>query len=69
MSKKLHLDKLLPLIGPIALLLLWSLILEAKWVKPILLPPPGATLAYMSDSFISGAIYGDLFATIKRTFY
>ena len=69
MHRKLHLERLLPLIGPIALLLLWSLILEAKWVKPILLPPPGATLAYMGDSFVSGAIYGDLFATIKRTFY
>ena len=62
-------QKLLPLIGPIALFLLWSLILEAKWAKPILLPPPGATMVYMTDSFISGAIFGDLFATIKRTFY
>jgi ABC-type nitrate/sulfonate/bicarbonate transport system permease component len=69
MINKDHLKKLLPLIGPIALLLLWSLMLEAKWVKPILLPPPGATLAYMADSFMSGAIFGDLFATIKRTFY
>ena len=63
------LRKFLPLIGPIALFLLWSLILEAKWAKPILLPPPGATLTYMAESFISGAIFNDLFATVKRTFY
>jgi NitT/TauT family transport system permease protein len=66
MINKEHLQKLLPLIGPIALLLLWSLMLEAKWVKPILLPPPGATLAYMANSFMSGAIFVDLFATITN---
>ena len=57
------LRKFLPLIGPIALFLLWSLILEAKWAKPILLPPPGATLTYMAESFISGAIFNDLFGS------
>ena len=67
--KKENLMKLLPLIGPIALFLLWSLIIEAKWVKPILLPQPVATVVYMYESFISGSIFGDLFATIKRTFY
>jgi NitT/TauT family transport system permease protein len=66
---KVNLQKLLPLIGPIVLFLLWGLIIEAKWVKPILLPPPGATLIYMTDSFFTGAIFGDLFATVKRTFY
>jgi NitT/TauT family transport system permease protein len=29
--------KFLPLLGPIALLVLWSLAVESKWVKPVLL--------------------------------
>ena len=69
MINKEHFQKFLPLIGPIALFLLWELILSAKWVKPILLPPPGATLAFMGESFLNGSIYFDLYATIKRTFY
>ena len=69
MPIKHYLLKLLPLIGPIALFLLWEIVLDSKWVKPVLLPPPGETLLFMGKSFVSGSIYVDLFATIKRTFY
>jgi ABC-type nitrate/sulfonate/bicarbonate transport system permease component len=57
----------LPLIGPVLLLALWQLMLSAHWVKPILLPPPGDTLQHIADTFVSGSIYPDLWATVYRT--
>lgn len=62
-----HLKRALPLIGPLLLLALWQLMLSAHWVKPVLLPPPGETLAHMADTFITGAIWPDLGATVYRT--
>jgi NitT/TauT family transport system permease protein len=57
----------LPLIGPLLLLAFWQLMISAQWVKPVLLPPPGATLAHLWQDLASGAIYADLWATIYRT--
>ena len=37
--------RLLPLIGPLLLFALWELVISARWIKPVLLPPPGETLA------------------------
>ena len=61
--------KLLPLIGPLLLFAAWEMCIAGKWVKPVLLPPPVDTLAHLWSSFVSGAIYPDLFATLKRTVY
>jgi ABC-type nitrate/sulfonate/bicarbonate transport system permease component len=57
----------LPLIGPLLLFALWQLLISAQFVKPVLLPPPGETLAHMVGVFANGAIFGDLWATIFRT--
>ena len=57
----------LPLLGPLLLFALWQLLISAQFVKPVLLPPPGETLAHMAGVFASGAIFGDLWATIFRT--
>jgi NitT/TauT family transport system permease protein len=57
----------LPLLGPLLLIAFWQLMLSAHWVKPVLLPPPGATLAHVWEDFASGAIFGDLRATVWRT--
>ena len=63
-----YLDKRwLPLIGPLLLIALWQLMISAHWVKPVLLPPPGATLLHLVDVFSSGAIFGDLGSTVYRT--
>jgi ABC-type nitrate/sulfonate/bicarbonate transport system permease component len=69
MLKNLRLQAFLPIIGPILLFMVWELAVTAKWVKPVLLPPPGETLVYLGQSIISGAIYGDFLATLKRTIY
>jgi ABC-type nitrate/sulfonate/bicarbonate transport system permease component len=64
------LDKrLLPIIGPLLLIALWQLMISAQWVKPVLLPPPGETLAHMANNFVSGSIYVDLWATVYRTLW
>jgi NitT/TauT family transport system permease protein len=57
----------LPLLGPLLLFALWQLLISAQFVKPVLLPPPGETLAHMAGVFANGAIFGDLWATIFRT--
>ncbi|THA38944.1 ABC transporter permease, partial [Streptomyces sp. A1136] len=36
--------KLLPFVGPIALFIIWDLVVRAGWIKAILLPTPAATL-------------------------
>ena len=68
-SQKFKLSILLPLVGPLLLLALWELAISAKWVKPVLLPPPGDTLIFLWESLISGAINIDLLATLRRTIY
>ncbi len=57
----------LPLIGPLLLFAFWQLMLSAQWVKPVLLPAPGATLAHLWTDFATGSIFPDLWATIYRT--
>jgi NitT/TauT family transport system permease protein len=64
---KLFDKRLLPIVGPLLLLALWQLMISAQWVKPVLLPPPGETLAHLANNFLSGSIYGDLWATVYRT--
>jgi NitT/TauT family transport system permease protein len=57
----------LPLVGPLLLFALWQLMISAQWVKPVLLPPPGETVAHIVGTFASGSIFPDLWATIYRT--
>jgi ABC-type nitrate/sulfonate/bicarbonate transport system permease component len=67
MLDKLFDRRLLPLLGPLLLFALWQLVISAQWVKPVLLPPPGDTLAHLWGTFAGGSIYGDLLSTIYRT--
>jgi NitT/TauT family transport system permease protein len=59
--------RFLPIIGPLLLFALWELTISAQWVKPVLLPPPGATLVHMWGTLTSGSIFPDLWATVYRT--
>lgn len=61
--------RLLPLIGPLALLAMWQAAVSAKWANPVLLPSPAATLGVLFGSFADGSINADLLATVSRTFY
>ena len=59
--------RMLPVLGPLLLLALWQLAISAHWVKAVLLPPPGETLAHLGSVLTSGAILPDLWATVYRT--
>jgi ABC-type nitrate/sulfonate/bicarbonate transport system permease component len=57
----------LPLIGPLALLGLWALLVSAKAVNPVLLPGPGVTLAHLWNVTLNGSMAFDFAATLSRT--
>jgi NitT/TauT family transport system permease protein len=57
---------LLPLAGPVAFLLLWWGICSLHVVRPVLLPTPLATFAYMFDALLHGSMLADAFVTISR---
>jgi NitT/TauT family transport system permease protein len=57
----------LPLIGPLLLLGLWSLLVATKAVSPILLPGPGVTLQHLWTVTVSGTMPSDFMATLSRT--
>src|SRR3989344_2535337 len=59
--------RLLPLVGPLLLFGVWQLVIAAQWVKPVLLPPPGETLAHLWEVVASGAIREDFVSTLVRT--
>ncbi|MEH3085514.1 MAG: ABC transporter permease [Xylophilus ampelinus] len=60
-------DRLLPCIGPLALLLAWDLVVRAGWVKAILLPSPADTLAALATGLAGGALLTDFLVTVWRT--
>ena len=57
---------LLPLAGPLAFLLLWWSVCGLHVVRPVLLPTPWATLAYMGDALVHGSMLTDAFVTLSR---
>lgn len=64
---RLPLGRLLPIIGPIMLFVVWDLVVRAGWIKPILLPPPQATLMAMFKGLAGGALLLDFSVTVVRT--
>jgi NitT/TauT family transport system permease protein len=61
------LGRLLPIIGPIALFVIWDLVVRAGWIKAILLPPPEATLMAMLKGLAGGPLLLDFTVTVIRT--
>uniref|UniRef100_E6PK65 Putative ABC-type transport system, permease component n=1 Tax=mine drainage metagenome TaxID=410659 RepID=E6PK65_9ZZZZ len=61
-------QRLLPLSGPLALLLLWQVAVSSHWVNPVLLPSPGATTMALWNSLVDGSMWPDLRSTLLRTF-
>lgn len=59
--------RVLPLLGPLLMFALWQLVISAQWIRPVLLPPPGETLAHMGSVIVSGDILPDLASTVWRT--
>ncbi|MCI1003717.1 ABC transporter permease [Herbaspirillum sp. C7C8] len=65
--KRAALGRLLPLVGPVALFVVWDLVVRAGWIKAILLPPPEATLMAMFKGLAGGSLLLDFTVTVIRT--
>jgi sulfonate transport system permease protein len=59
--------KLLPVFGPVALFVLWDVVVRLRWVSPVLLPSPAATLEALLTGMAGGALLGDFLYTVLRT--
>jgi NitT/TauT family transport system permease protein len=57
---------LLPLAGPVAFLLVWEGVCASHVVRPVLMPTPLATFAYMIDALVHGSMFADAFVTLSR---
>jgi NitT/TauT family transport system permease protein len=56
-----------PIIGPVAFIALWYGVCAAHVVRPVLLPTPFVTLAYLGDAVVHGDMLVDTWATLSRT--
>lgn len=59
--------RLLPLIGPLALYVVWDLVVRLQLVSPVLLPTPDATLVALAKGMAGGPLLGDFLASVSRT--
>ena len=60
-------DKLLPVIGPIVLFLVWDLVVRFGLIKAILLPTPWNTLVALVTGLAGGPLLSDFLVTVWRT--
>jgi len=60
-------DRLLPFIGPIALFILWDLVVRFGFIKQILLPTPIDTLHALATGLAGGPLLLDFAVTVWRT--
>ncbi len=58
---------ILPLLGPMALLLIWGAVVELGWIKAILLPPPLETLVTLINGMSSTVLLPHFLVTLERT--
>lgn len=59
--------KLLPLVGPVVLFIIWDLVVRLGFVKPILLPPPVDALKALAGGLAGGPLLSDFGVTVTRT--
>ncbi|MES2100507.1 MAG: ABC transporter permease [Pseudomonadota bacterium] len=59
--------KLLPFVGPVALFVIWDLVVRAGLIKVILLPTPWATLDALVTGLAGGPLLLDFGVTLLRT--
>ena len=53
--------------GPLVLFVIWDLVVRFGLIKPILLPPPLATLGTLISGLAGGPLLGDFAVTVWRT--
>jgi sulfonate transport system permease protein len=60
-------EPLLPVIGVVGLLAIWTLATSANWVDPVLLPSPYATFSELWKGMDGGVLGFDFVKTVYRT--
>jgi NitT/TauT family transport system permease protein len=65
--RKRNWAKALPVIGPALLFIVWDLVVRFGLVKPILLPPPAATVSTLLNGLAGGPLLTDFAVTLWRT--
>ena len=60
-------SRALPVLGPLALFVVWDLVVRAGLIKAILLPPPLATLETLVAGLFGGSLLADFLVTVGRT--
>jgi NitT/TauT family transport system permease protein len=65
--RKFDTSRLLPLIGPLALFVVWDLVVRLQLVSPVLLPTPSAALAALVKGMAGGPLLADFLASLNRT--
>jgi NitT/TauT family transport system permease protein len=59
--------RLLPVLGPVALFVLWDIVVRMRWVSPVLLPSPAAALGSLITGMAGGPLLWDFLHTVLRT--
>ncbi|SIT28281.1 ABC transporter permease [Achromobacter sp. MFA1 R4] len=65
--RKFDASRLLPLVGPLALFVVWDLVVRLQLVSPVLLPTPSATIVALVKGMAGGALLGDFLSSLNRT--
>ncbi|MGI4780019.1 MAG: ABC transporter permease [Janthinobacterium lividum] len=65
--KKPAWDRFLPFIGPVALFIVWDLVVRLGFIKPILLPAPADTVGTLITGLAGGPLLTDFAVTVWRT--
>src|SRR5438093_1636570 len=60
-------SRFLPVLGPLALFLLWDIVVRLQWVSPVLLPSPMAALTALVTGMAGGPLLKDFLYTVLRT--
>ena len=59
--------KLLPIVGPVLLFIVWDIAVRGGFIKPILLPTPADTIYALITGLAGGPLLTDFLVTVKRT--
>jgi len=65
--RKFNSARLLPLIGPLALFIVWDLVVRLQLVSPVLLPTPSATIVALVKGMAGGPLLADFLSSLNRT--
>ncbi|MPS76673.1 MAG: ABC transporter permease [Achromobacter sp.] len=65
--RKFNGARFLPLIGPLALFVIWDLVVRLQLVSPVLLPTPSATIVALAKGLAGGPLLWDFLSSLNRT--